>query len=557
VIPPAYGLRGVGFETFTGDDGLPSNECNAGASMVDDKGRIWAGTVGGVALFDPQNEAIDRVAKKLYIESALVGAKGLPLEPYQELTYRENNPRFEFALLSYRRESDTRFRTQLAGLESEPSDWTADWKKEYTTLPAGHYRFRVWGRDYAGNLTGPTEIPFVVKPAPWATWWAYLIYVLIVVGIGYAIAVFRLRALRERNRELTEAVDLRTSQLQLAAKELEKRSRFIQSIFGRYVSTEIVESILESGGGLDFQGKKRKVTILTADLRGFSSFAEEAAPEQVVAVLNNFLGSMADIIMDYGGTIDEFMGDAILAIFGAPISREDDAARAAACALAMQLAMKEVNQRNEELGAPHVEMGIGVNTGEVVVGNIGSLKRAKYGIVGNPVNATYRMESATVGGQILISESTRHEVGDLLVIGSSHELRVKGLREPLIVHDLRGVGGRFGLSLPENQSHLRRLPREIPIRFSLLDGTQVQKEVIEGSLVSLSRTDAVVRSGRPVAQLTNLRIRITDETGQVTDQDLYAKRIEGQEVAGDFAVRFTSVPPAVARYFDQILLLEM
>jgi adenylate cyclase len=119
---------------------------------------------------------------------------------------------------------------------------------------------------------------------------------------------------------------------------------------------------------------------------------------------------MVDVILQYEGTINEFIGDAILVIFGAPLWWPDHAQRAIACAVAMQLAMVSVNAQNQRDGLPEVEMGIGVNTGEVVVGNLGSHKRTKYGIVGTPVNLTARIESYTVGGQILISESTMYEV---------------------------------------------------------------------------------------------------------------------------------------------------
>src|SRR6185503_18281278 len=108
--------------------------------------------------------------------------------------------------------------------------------------------------------------------------------------------------------------------------------------------------------------------------------------EQVMRLLNNYLGLMTDIILAHQGTIDEFIGDAIFALFGAPIAREDDAARAAACAVAMQNAMEQVNAYNRGEGMPEVQMGIAVNTGDVIVGNIGSQSRVKYGVVGSHVN---------------------------------------------------------------------------------------------------------------------------------------------------------------------------
>ena len=155
-----------------------------------------------------------------------------------------------------------------------------------------------------------------------------------------------------------------------------------------------------------------------SDLRGFTQVADRIPPDRVVRLLNNYLGTMADVILSFQGTIDEFIGDAILAIFGAPVQRGDDALRAVACAVEMQRAMERVNEFNRREGLPAVEMGIAIHTGEVVVGNIGSDKRAKYGDVGSPVNLTARIESYTVGGQILVSDRTRRECGPDLSAGN-------------------------------------------------------------------------------------------------------------------------------------------
>ncbi len=127
--------------------------------------------------------------------------------------------------------------------------------------------------------------------------------------------------------------------------------------------------------------------MMMTDLRGFTSLSEREDPERVVAMLNSYLDSMIQIIEEYRGTIDEFIGDAIFVLFGAPLQQDDDAQRAVACALAMQLAMSSVNERNGKDNLPPLEMGIGIHTGQVVVGNIGSAKRMKYGVVGRDVES--------------------------------------------------------------------------------------------------------------------------------------------------------------------------
>src|SRR5262249_9167808 len=152
---------------FTSEDGLPSNECNQGASLVDHKGRIWAGMQGGVAMFDPSEEVEDRIPKILLVERILLAGKEQTIAQNVSLAYNENNPAFEYALLSYFHEPDTRYRVQLVGLDEKPSNWSTNYKKEYPSLPENNYIFKVWGKDYAGNITGPVETAFRIRPAPW------------------------------------------------------------------------------------------------------------------------------------------------------------------------------------------------------------------------------------------------------------------------------------------------------------------------------------------------------------------------------------------------------
>ena len=230
---------------------------------------------------------------------------------------------------------------------------------------------------------------------------------------------------QERTAELRSALEKLTEVNQ----QLELHNRFIRETFGRYLSNAVVSSLLESPTGLQLGGERRHVTILMSDLRGFTSLVGHLAPEQVVTIINRYLGAMVDVILQYEGTINEFIGDAIFVIFGAPLWWPDHAQRAMACAVAMQLAMAEVNAQNQRDGLPEVEMGIGVNTGEVVVGNLGSYKRTKYGVLGTHVNLTARIESYTIGGQILISESTLQDVGPILRIAQQMEITAEKVRE--------------------------------------------------------------------------------------------------------------------------------
>jgi len=218
--------------------------------------------------------------------------------------------------------------------------------------------------------------------------------------------------------------------------QLERNEKFIRATFGRYLSDEIVTDILERPEGLELGGDLRRVSIMLSDIRGFTTLSEHLAPAQVVTMLNRYLGAMTDIIMAHHGTIDEFIGDAILAVFGAPQRRDDDADRAVRCALAMQDAMIEINALNEAEGLPAVNTGIAINTGDVIAGNIGSERRSKYGFVGHPMNVTSRIEDVTGGGEILISDSTLKSLTGNFSLGRSQEINVKGIEETIVVHQI-------------------------------------------------------------------------------------------------------------------------
>lgn len=334
-------------------------------------------------------------------------------------------------------------------------------------------------------------------------------------------------------------------ELERLNQDLEVRNEFIRKAFGRYTSEELVAQFLETPDGLGLGGETRRVTILMSDLRGFTSMSERLTPEQIVTLLNSYLGTMAEVIMQYQGLIDEFIGDAILAVFGAPIQREDDTQRAVACAVAMQLAMAEVNEQNRRAGLPEVAMGIGLNTGEVVAGNIGSLKRTKYGVIGSQVNLTSRIESFTIGGQILIPESTREAVGDALRIDGQMVVEPKGVKAPITLYDVGGIGGEYNLFLPEKTVQSVALREEIPLLYWVIEGKMTQVIEREGRIVELSPTGARLRLESPVAPFSNLKLRLLDANGAVLPGDIYVKVGAGLVAESNVHVSFTSISPEV------------
>ena len=299
---------------------------------------------------------------------------------------------------------------------------------------------------------------------------------------------------------------------------------FIRSAFGRYVSPEVAQAILESPEGLRFGGTKRVVTVLMSDLRGYTRFAEQGAPEQVMEILNGYLARMADVVIAHGGTINEFIGDAIFAVYGAPVAHPDHAERAAATALAMQAALAEVNADHARRGLPAFEMGIGLHTGEAVVGNIGSEQRAKYAIVGSAVNIASRVESATVGGQVLVTARTLAELGALARVGAPIALQVKGLVEPLTLYELLGMSGRFARDLPAAPDVERLADVELPLECWVIDGKVVRPESLTGRVVRLGRRELHATIGGTLAPLTNVKLRLRYPPPlDHASEDIYAK----------------------------------
>ena len=356
--------------------------------------------------------------------------------------------------------------------------------------------------------------------------------------------------------DITERKEKEEAKRQREAAEM--KSRFIRETFGRYLSDEIVDTILEDPAGLALGGEKRTVTIMMTDLRGFTAICERLPAEDVVGMINIYLEVMTGIICNYQGTIDEFIGDAILVIFGAPVLRDDDALRAVACALDMQLAMHEVNERNRAAGYPEVTMGIGINTGGAVVGNIGSRKRVKYGVVGSSVNLTSRIESYTVGGQVLISESTARACGGHLRIDGQLEVMPKGVKTPITIYEVGGIRWTYNLFLPEQSGEeMPELRRPLAIRFAPLVDKDTGMDMHNGLVCKLSERMAEVHSETTMAKLTNLRITLLDHRGVTIATDIYAKVIDyAADTPLAFRIHFTSITPETAALLRQLADVE-
>jgi adenylate cyclase len=223
-----------------------------------------------------------------------------------------------------------------------------------------------------------------------------------------------------------------------------REKRFIRSAFGKYVSPAVVARIAETPEALRLGGRKCPLTVLFADLAGFTTLSEELEPEELVARLNEYLTEMTDIVLEEGGTLDKYIGDAIMAFWNAPQQQEDHARRALRCAIRMQRKMKELNRRWSSREGPGRELTvrIGINTGTAVVGNVGGRARFDYSAIGDPVNLAARLEPAnkTYGTLVMASEFTLAETSGDCHTRELDLLAVKGRSEPVRVFEILEMG---------------------------------------------------------------------------------------------------------------------
>ena len=369
--------------------------------------------------------------------------------------------------------------------------------------------FRVGANDYLIKLPSAVEL---------------------IARIRYHSEAFRNGMLRRTAMQaLTESrEELRRSHEQIArqAVVLEARNRFITKTFGRYLSDEVVNQLLDSPEGLRLGGENRVVTVMLSDLRGFTAVSDQMSATDVVRMLNTFLGAMSQVISSHQGTIDKFMGDAVMAIFGAPISRNDDALRAARCAIEMHHALAEVNCMNSATGLPALQMGIALHTGEVVVGNIGSDLRSEYSVIGSNVNLTARIESLSVGGQVLVSDQTREAIGLPAITGRELRFRAKGFEREMIAWELLGVDGPDRLLLPESGAAQTALTPPRPLQCWLVKNKQVSGQAVSGLMLSAGPHRAVVSTEVLFPVFTELRLLLEPESVGEDRHELWAKVLE-------------------------------
>lgn len=348
--------------------------------------------------------------------------------------------------------------------------------------------------------------------------------------------------------DITELSEMRDAvrameRIQGLNRQLEMRNRLLQDTFGRYLSDDIVREILDTPEGLKMGGQKHTLTIMMSDLRGFTLLCGNMQAQDLITMLNHYFSEMYAVISRYHGTVIEFLGDGMLVIFGAPVATQHHAADAVAAAVEMQQRMAQVNAWNAARGYPALAMGIGINTDEVILGNLGSEKRTKYGVIGAAVNLTGRIESYTTEGQIVISPTTRARIAEPLTVESEFEAAPKGVTEPITITAVSGIGGAYGVSLaaPEAEA-LRPLASPCPVEFRVLDGKHVQGQALRGSILAVNAHRALLETAAPVQVFDNLCLDVCG--------GLYAKAV-GRD-GGVLTLRFTAFPDGFAAWLGAL-----
>ena len=286
--------------------------------------------------------------------------------------------------------------------------------------------------------------------------------------------------------------------------QLQASRQFIRNTFGRYLSDDIVSQIIDTPGGLEPGGEMRELSILMADLRGFTRISEAMPAAHILQIVNTYLDVMTDIILRHKGTIEEFIGDGILATFGAPVGLADHALQAVHCAIEMQQAIPSLNKRLMVLGLPQIEMGIGIHTGKAIVGNIGCKKRMKYGAIGQVVNIAARIESCAIGGQVMVSEVTRQACQGKLEFRGTHQVRFKGVSMALALHDVAAIQGER--RLPEVYSEvMNKLPDAVDVSLLILRDKTVH-DTVAASITAVGSSAIGICCQSPLEKLMDVEI---------------------------------------------------
>lgn len=351
-----------------------------------------------------------------------------------------------------------------------------------------------------------------------------------------------------------QAGDLQTArEIAKLNTQLETRNELLYQVFGRYFSDEVLQMILEHPEEAAIGGVRSELTVMMSDLRGFTAFSENLHAQDLTDFLNYYFGKMVDVIDAYHGTVIEFLGDGILAVFGALRPVKEQAAHAVAAAIKMQQAMNEVNAYAKKKGFRQLEMGIGVHCGEAFVGNVGSEKMMRYNVIGQVVNECSRIESCSVGGQVFVSGEVLERISCPVDICNPVEVMVKGVQKPIRVCQVLGIRGEYSCYLEQEQElPMQSLKKTATILVSRIEGKQVVGEPMPAVLRQLSEKSAVLTlSGNGLELFSDVVISEAVGVGRCCFFGVYAKVVAKE--GGQITLHFTHTTTEFRDYVKEVL----
>lgn len=327
--------------------------------------------------------------------------------------------------------------------------------------------------------------------------------------------------------------------------QLTARNELLYQLFGRYFSDKVTKQILESQEKGALTGEQRDVVVLISDLRGFTSVSGQMKPEEVTRLLNYYFEQMTEIIYRNGGVIIEFMGDSILAVFGAPAEVPNMSEMGIVTAIEMQNAMEKVSGFCAKYNFPELEMGIGVHRGEVFIGNVGSERMMRYNIIGNAVNECSRVESMAIGGQVLVTENVLHDITSECIITKRESVNTKGVSKAMTIADIIGLGEPYNAHMKNIASEaMVPLKEKIILNMFRVSGKYIQQIPDRAKLKEISRKRALIKLDSAASDLeeyTNVELIAVDQNGNVVFNGVYAK-ITGREKR-NAVLHFTTTTP--------------
>jgi adenylate cyclase len=257
-------------------------------------------------------------------------------------------------------------------------------------------------------------------------------------GAIYADRLDPFAAFKPDDLELISAVASQTAIAVENARAHERlaREEVARANYSRFLPEYVVKQMLENPESFKLGGVSQTITVLFADIRGFTSIAEHAPPEKIVGLLNRYFSAMTDIIFAHGGTLDKYLGDGLMALFGAPTATPEDASNALNTAVAMQRRILGINVELRDEGLKEIGVGIGLHTGEVIVGYIGSERRSEYTAIGDTVNTASRLESNARGGEILLSDATAKAAHSRYKLLPRDPITVKNREQPVVLWEV-------------------------------------------------------------------------------------------------------------------------